>query len=345
MHFFIRLWKSVTGFNFLSIALASVLVVLVGTVGIHLIEEDNFPSLFDGFWWTMTTVTTVGYGDFYPETIPGRLIGIFLFLFGIGVIGVLIGKIVDGASAYKRMQREGKLMIKKKGHYIYIGWSRKVKKSIEEVLASEKDACIVIVDDMKEHPFNHEQVAFVQGDPSDEMTLIQANLLEAARVAVFSDPELESTLLADAKTLLIASAVEGLSKKENTNIHTVVEINNETHIPKFEHISIDDFILSNDSVSLLMAKAVMAPGTSNLFRQLLSKQYGSNIYEIHPESVWKTYQDAQEALTKEGMVLLCINQDMNYLNKRETSLQSEDRLYIIASDEAYEKFSQRIVQL
>ncbi|WP_077305545.1 ion channel [Terribacillus halophilus] len=343
MLIFIRLWKRVTSINFLSIAIASVIVVMTGTVGIHFIERENFPSWFDGFWWTMTTVTTVGYGDFYPETVPGRLIGIFLFLFGIGVIGVLIGKIADGASAFKQMQKEGKLLIKRSGHYIYIGWSRKVKKSIEEVMANEADAYIVIIDDRGEHPFEHEHIAFVQGDPTDEATLKQANLLEAARVAVFSDPTLDSTLLADAKTLLIASAVEGISKAENVNIHTVVEINNESHIPKFEHISIDDFILSNDSVSLLMAKAVLTPGTSNMFRQLLSKQHGSNIHEVKPKAEWKTYEDAQHALAKEGMNLFCINENMNFLLDKEASLEPIDRLFVIANDDVYEKFKHHIV--
>jgi voltage-gated potassium channel len=44
---------------------------------------------WDGVWWAITTVTTVGYGDQYPETTGGRLIAIGLMLVGIGFVAIL----------------------------------------------------------------------------------------------------------------------------------------------------------------------------------------------------------------------------------------------------------------
>jgi voltage-gated potassium channel len=52
-------------------------------------------STLDGVWWAMTTVTTVGYGDIYPESTSGRIIGITIMLVGIGFVALLTAFIAD----------------------------------------------------------------------------------------------------------------------------------------------------------------------------------------------------------------------------------------------------------
>jgi voltage-gated potassium channel len=75
--------------------LASVgfLVLLVIQVGSYLIElrspDANITAPLDALWWALVTVTTVGYGDKYPVTNAGRIIGAFVILLGVVMFSVL----------------------------------------------------------------------------------------------------------------------------------------------------------------------------------------------------------------------------------------------------------------
>ena len=58
-------------------------------------NAEEFPSFWDGIWWAVMTVTTVGYGDLYPTDVEGRLIGIVVMLLGIGFLAVLTATIAS----------------------------------------------------------------------------------------------------------------------------------------------------------------------------------------------------------------------------------------------------------
>lgn len=53
--------------------------------------DSNIKSYADAVWWSVVSVTTVGYGDFYPVTLEGRLVALVLMTFGIGLISFAIG--------------------------------------------------------------------------------------------------------------------------------------------------------------------------------------------------------------------------------------------------------------
>ena len=100
----------------LSYAKAETLVFLFVTLmllyfaaaGIYYFENEaqpnNFPSIFHSLWWAVTTLTTVGYGDFYPITVGGKLFTFLILMCGLGIVVVPAGLIA--AALLKVLQEE-----------------------------------------------------------------------------------------------------------------------------------------------------------------------------------------------------------------------------------------------
>jgi voltage-gated potassium channel len=57
----------------------------------HAAQADKFRSIFDAMWWSVSTITTVGYGDLYPITIGGRLFTFAVMLASLGLVAVPTG--------------------------------------------------------------------------------------------------------------------------------------------------------------------------------------------------------------------------------------------------------------
>lgn len=78
---------------------ATVLLITVGALAITDAERSepgaNITTLGDGFWWAMSTITTVGYGDRYPVTVTGRFVAAALMIGGIALLGVVTATIAS----------------------------------------------------------------------------------------------------------------------------------------------------------------------------------------------------------------------------------------------------------
>ena len=72
-----------------------VLTIFFGGIGVYLAEHKhqgaNITNLGDAFWWAIETVTTVGYGDYTPITLVGRVIAVLVMFSGIGMVLTLVG--------------------------------------------------------------------------------------------------------------------------------------------------------------------------------------------------------------------------------------------------------------
>ena len=77
------------------IGLATVAVTLLGGVLIHFADRKNFSNIGQGLWWSIQTVTTVGYGDLVPTDTLGRLVASVVMITGIGFLTVITATITS----------------------------------------------------------------------------------------------------------------------------------------------------------------------------------------------------------------------------------------------------------
>ena len=76
------------------------LLMVISSLLMYAIEHDAQPQVFknafSGLWWAVATLTTVGYGDIYPVTVLGRIIGAFIAILGIAAVAIPTGIISSG---------------------------------------------------------------------------------------------------------------------------------------------------------------------------------------------------------------------------------------------------------
>lgn len=74
---------------------ATITAVVVGGVIVWLLDNKEYPSLGRALWFTLQTVTTVGYGDVTPTSVVGRVVGAFVMLTAIGFITIVTAAVTS----------------------------------------------------------------------------------------------------------------------------------------------------------------------------------------------------------------------------------------------------------
>ncbi|MFC4807785.1 potassium channel family protein [Paenibacillus sp. GCM10023250] len=327
MHFLLRLLLKTMHFKNTSIILTALVFILACSTLALALEPETFRSWYNALYWVLTTMSTVGYGDYYAKTAAGKLLTMFLYVFGIGLLSLLIGKVIDSVASIQRQREAGQLRYQGKGHFIIINWSKKAQYAVDEIAACLPEADIVIIDESDRHPMQRRsRVHFISGDPASDEVLEEANLKEARAAIIFADSRIDEAALADGKTLLIASSIERLAP----SIHSTVEIVHEKNVQNFRYVKVNEFVLSHDAISRLAVRAALQEGNAEIFSQLLSRQHGDDIYEVPLKPEWRTYGDAFQELLSRGATLISDRGDLGVNRKLREAIPPDARLFVIA---------------
>jgi voltage-gated potassium channel len=269
------------------------LVFLLSSLGVLFFEygvNRGFANMWDAIWWTLVTAATVGYGDKVPLTTGGRLVAILVMLLGIGLLGMITGRIASWLVAWKIKEGSGLADQKKiKRHFVICGWKNEMVSVLEDILCinprlSDEDIVVVStveqdkMENLRSNP-NLQNVRFVRGDYVDENVLLRANIKKADRVLVLADKSGQaSDQEVDARTVMTVLTIKTISR----DIYTCVELIDSKFKRYLENVHCDEIILSREHNRMLLANATAASGIAHIVQDLLNVEGGRLITRNFP---------------------------------------------------------------
>jgi voltage-gated potassium channel len=221
-------------------------------------------------------------------------------------------------------------------HTIICGWNFQGEQIVRDLLKADtkKHQGVVILAINEERPLKEERVEFIRGDPSVDENLIKAGIKKAANVIVLTD-FFQSPSDADAKTIMIALAVESI----NRDVHSCVQIMNSANCSLLKHAHVDEVICLDQLGGSLAVFSALNHGLSTIISELLTFDKGSEIYRynypLSDEMVGREYISVAQSLAERHMVLLAVETDYTDDLKQMERLDvlhkvpEEDRVVII----------------
>jgi voltage-gated potassium channel len=268
---------------------------MLGGVSMFLIERRVNPeieSVFDGLWWALVTLTTVGYGDITPVSILGRIIGGVLMVSGMFTLALFAG--IVGSSLVHGMlsiREEQFRMSEYANHVVVCGYDESTHLLLS-ALSNELDldGTRVVVFDHHERPRElPPDFLWVQGNPAKESELDKVRLTHAAAVIVGGERGLEPHA-ADARTILISFTIRSYLERQGEKIqarrcplYLVVEILDSENVDHARQAGADEVIETRKIGYSMIAHAVGFHGTATaMSRVLMSGEDNVYIGQIPP---------------------------------------------------------------
>jgi len=312
-----------------------IIVILISLSSITISWLEPNLSLIDGLWWSIVTLTTVGYGDITPVTVGGRIIAIINMFVGIGILAIFSATLASILVDIKNQEDLGMSYYKFENHIIICEWNYRARAIINELRLDEqtKETPIILIANIERKPSNEPNFFFIRGYVSDE-TLSRANLMQATTVIILGDDTLDDTAR-DAKVILSTLTVESI----NRSAYTIVELVDESYVQSCKRANADEIIVGSDLSSMLISQATLNHGISQVISDLLSSKYGNQLYKIPlPDSrigspfievfvqMKQTYQSIVIGIQKGGEGKVISNPPTDY------RLEDGDYLIVVAQE-------------
>lgn len=254
------------------IAIGGLIVGLyvVGWLGMSWANET---AILDNYtWYYIVTITTVGYGDYSPQTLEGRIVASVVMIVGIGILGLVIGKMSEMILDLAGRRMRGVASMRKKGHTVIMGYREKqTEKVIRELQCDHCSDIVLCSADQKTNPVagQFHSVSFVQGELASEDVLERACIADAKSIIIHGSD--------DNQTFFAAYAVREI----NQAAHLVCFLSDENHARKIRSLPSDEGAINQVVLPAnvyLMAQELQDRESSEIIQQLVSNMKGDNLY-------------------------------------------------------------------
>lgn len=314
-----RLWKAL---GLLGMAVA------LGTIGYYFIEQM---TVLDALYMTVTTISTVGFGEIHPLSPMGRAFTIVLIVCGVSsmawaaesMVEVLLEDQLRHAWWRRRMERD---IARLTAHYIVCGYGRMGEQIGRELTRRGLD--FVVIDRAPEvlAMLRDQGIRYVEGDATSDSTLRNAGVTRARGLA--------TALSGDADNALIVISAKGL----NTRLQVVARASNQETEEKLLRAGADRVVTPYTIGGQRMAMSLLQPAVNDFLNSVVfdaekHTELGEVVIHANSSLSGTTLQDSQ-LRERWGAIVVAVKDqggELVFSPSAQTVLRSGDTLILVAS--------------
>lgn len=242
-------------FEFFTLAIMFFMAIAFGSTIIFIYEgagaNPNINSFFDAVYWSVITISTVGFGDISPVTTQGRIATLFLVVGGLSVIAFFTSIVTTALGARLIALKEEKIIGEAnalKEFVIICGYGR-MGKVLAQEFTKIKQKFIVI--DQNDDMFLHadsQKILSIKGDATDSSFLTSIGINKGA-----------TTIVALTNNDAVNLSIILTARSQNPNINIIARANNQKVKNKLLLAGANDVISANDITALVAAEYIGQP--------------------------------------------------------------------------------------
>ncbi|SEI87183.1 voltage-gated potassium channel [Allopseudospirillum japonicum] len=236
-------------------------------------ESPSINTLSDAVWYSIVTMTTVGYGDMSPQTELGKIIGYIFIFASMGVLGFLIGRISSFINEIHENRRLGYNGTKFMNHVVIIGWDRFAQNVVDQLVASDIKVAVIMDQraqlELISENYDREQVYFLLADHHNFELARKAHIEAASIVFVNLEDDTE-------KLVYLMNSQQFYYR----DLKYGVVVNDDELIPAFEAAGADIVLSRDEFDAKLTASFIFEQEVGKYTEKMISGSKKEDDFEI-----------------------------------------------------------------